>query len=130
LARQKQAHREEGHTAPIVVHATAHERGELEEEATRRGVSLSSFAHHLMFRRSAARPNIGPHSEAAIIKRELEAAQHATNAAGNLLNQLARHANTTGELGPERLAELDDAIALTKRATELHIAAILHAMTL
>jgi hypothetical protein len=82
----------------------------------------------LMFRRSAARPNVGTHSEAAVTKRQLEAAQHAHDAAGNLLNQLMRHGYQTGELGPVRLAELDEAIVMNKRATELYIAALLHVM--
>jgi len=94
------------------VHATAQERGELEEEATRRGVSLSSFAHDLMFRRFAKAGKVAgtrQNPQAAGLLREL-------NALGINLNQLMRHGHQTGELGAHRLSEVDDALLAIKRA--------------
>ena len=129
MARYERSYTGERRTAALRLQLTPSERDELDAAAERQGASVSDLAREILFRRrSAARPSVGTNTEAAIIKRELEASQHAHNAAGNLLNQLARHANTTGELGPQRLAELDEAIALGKRATELYIAAILHVM--
>jgi hypothetical protein len=47
----------------------------------------------------------------------------AINSVGNNLNQLMRHGNSTGELGHERLAEVDDVLralkAAARRVTEL-----------
>ena len=48
--------------------------------------------------------------EAAALIREL-------SAIGNNLNQLIRHANSTGELGPERAAEVDETLLAIKAAT-------------
>lgn len=126
MARYERLYSGERRTAALRLQLTPSERDQLDTAATAQGANVSDLARALLFRRSAARPSVGTKTEAAIIKRELEAAQHANNAVGNLLNQLARHANTTGELGSQRLADLDEAIALTKRATELYIAAILH----
>ena len=46
---------------------------ELDAGAMELGASVSDLARELMFRRSAARPNVGTHSEAAVTKRQLEA---------------------------------------------------------
>ena len=128
MARYERSYTGERRTVKRTLQLTPTEAGELDAAAERQGATVSDLARELLFRRSAARPNVGTNTADAIIKRELENSQHAHNAVGNLLNQLARHANTTGELGAQRLAELDDAIALTKRATDLYIAAILHVM--
>lgn len=112
LARQKQTRGEECHTAPIRVHATPRERSALEEEAARRGVSLSSFAHDLMFRRFAEAGRVAgtrQNPQAAALLREL-------NAIGINLNQLMRHGHQTGELGQQRLSEVDDVLLAIKQA--------------
>jgi hypothetical protein len=128
MARRKKRDDDEQLTVIRTMRLTPRQAAELDATATEQDATWSDIARELMFRRSAARPNVGSRSEAAITKRQLEAAQHATDAAGNLLNQLARHANTTGELGPRLVAELAEALALVKRATELHIAAIMLVM--
>ena len=98
-------------TAALRLQLTPDERRELEDAAEGQGApTLSAFARELLFRRAAAvvaatRRN----PEAKALLREL-------NAIGNNLNQLARHANTTGELGPERLAEVDEAFRAIKVA--------------
>ena len=112
MARRKQSNAEEPHNTPIVVHATYGERSELEDEAARRGVSLSSFAHDLMFRRFAEAGRVAgtrQNPQAAALLREL-------NALGINLNQLMRHGHQTGELGRERLSEVDDALLAIKQA--------------
>jgi hypothetical protein len=112
LARRKQSSSEEAHTAPIRVHATPRERSELEVEAARRGVSLSSFAHDLMFRRFAEAGRVAgtrQNPQAAALLHEL-------NAIGVNLNQLMRHGHQTGELGAQRLFEVDDVLRAIKRA--------------
>jgi hypothetical protein len=54
---------------------------------------------------------------------EVKALRDAINAVGNNLNQLMRHGNSTGELGPERLADVDDVLrelkVAARRVTEL-----------
>jgi hypothetical protein len=85
----------------------------------------------MIFVRSAARPNssLGK-AEIVALKRELEISQHANNAIGNLLNQLARYANTTGELNRQRQETLDEALLHVRRATDLYIAALSHVLAL
>jgi hypothetical protein len=111
LARRKQSN-SEPHDAPIRVHATAREREELEAEAAQRGVSLSNFAHDLMFRRFAEPGKVAAtrqNPEAKALLREL-------NALGINLNQLMRHGHQTGELGAQRLADVDDVLLAIKQA--------------
>jgi hypothetical protein len=129
VARYERSYTGERRTEGLHLKCTPSERAELDAAAMQQGATVSDLAREILFRRSAARPNVGTNTADAVIKRELENSQHAHNAVGNLLNQLARHANTTGELGPERLAELDDAIALTKRATERYIVALMHVIS-
>jgi hypothetical protein len=129
MARYERSYTGERRSEFLGIQLTPSERDELHAVAKEQDARISDVARAILFRRSAARPNVGGFDKAdAVVKRELENSQHANNAVGNLLNQLARHANTTGELGPQRLAELDEALALTRRATELYIAAILHVM--
>jgi hypothetical protein len=112
LARRKQSNSEQPHDAPIRVHATARERMELEEEAGRRGVSLSSFAHDLMFRRFAEAGKVAgtrQDPEGKAVLRQL-------TALGINLNQLMRHGHQTGELGAQRLTEVDDVLRAIKHA--------------
>ena len=112
MARRKQINSEEPHNAPIVVHATERERGELIEAAARRGESVSGFAHDLMFRRFAEAGKIAgtrQDPEGKAVLREL-------NALGINLNQLMRHGHQSGELGAHRLSEIDDVLHAIKRA--------------
>jgi hypothetical protein len=130
MSRYEKSYQGERRTAALRLQLTPAERAELDAAAADQGARVSTVAREMMFRRSAARPSgITP----AVIDRtrkDLDASQRANNSVGVLLNQLARHANTTGELGPVRLEELDEAIAETKRATELYIAALLHVLSL
>jgi len=111
-------------TAALRLQLTPDERDELEKAAEGQGApTLSAFARELLFRRSAAvvaatRRN----PEAAALMRALELAGRELNAAGNLLNQIARHANSTGELrDPD---ELREALADYRQGAAKHIAAV------
>jgi hypothetical protein len=132
MARRTKSDNGEQLTVRRTMRLTPSQAAELDANATERGVRVSMAARDKLFRRSAARPagSVITPTQIAAVKRELDASQRANNSAGVLLNQLARHANTTGELGPERLAELDEAIALTQRATQLYIAALSHVLSL
>lgn len=111
MARYERTYSGPRRTEFVGLHLTPDERGELEEAAAGQGApTLSAYARELLFRRSAAvvaatRRN----PEAKALLREL-------NAIGNNLNQLVRHGNTTGELGPERLAEADETFRAIKAA--------------
>ena len=119
MARRKQSRSEDLHDAPILVHATQRERMEMTEEATRCGVSLSSYAHDLMFQRFAdARKAARRIPEAAVIARALDAAAFENNAVGVNLNQIARHLNMTGEV--RDVPELRDALKTYERIGELY----------
>jgi Bacterial mobilisation protein (MobC) len=119
LARHKQTDREERHTAPIRVHATPRERSELQEEAARRGMSLSSYAHDLMFRRFAhAGKAVRRIPEAAAIMRALDAAAFENNAVGVNLNQIARQLNMSGTV--RDVPELREALKTYEHIGELY----------
>jgi hypothetical protein len=112
MARYERSYMGERRTVKTTLQLTPTERDELEAAAAGQGApTLSAFARELLFRRSAAvvaatRRN----PEAAALIREL-------SAIGNNLNQLMRHANATGELGPERSAEVDETLLAIKTAT-------------
>jgi hypothetical protein len=130
MARYERNYDGERRTVHMSFYGTPSEAAEVDAGRVEQGITRSDFLRELVFRRLAARPDGIGKADVVAIKRELESSQHANNAVGNLLNQLARHANTTGELGSERLAELDDAIALARRASELYIAALTNVISL
>jgi hypothetical protein len=113
MARYERTYTGERMTERMSVYVTPSLRAELEAAAEVTGaVSLNGFLNELLADRLAAtvaasRRRRDP--EAAAVLREL-------NANGNLLNQLMRHANSTGELGPERLADVEEALRAIKAA--------------
>src|SRR5215212_3159131 len=110
MARYERSYAGERRSVHLGVQLTPTERDELEAAATRQGASISVYARELLFRRSAAvvaATRRNPEAKALI--REL-------SAIGNNLNQLMRHANSTGELGPERSAEVDETLLAIKAA--------------
>jgi hypothetical protein len=128
MARYERSYTGERRTAFLGVQLTPTERDELEAAADLAGApSLSEFARELLFRR-LGRPGTVAGTrrdpQTAALMQALDGAAYQHGAAGNLLNQLMRHAHTTGELGERRVAELDELIALFRKATELHIAAL------
>jgi mobilization protein NikA len=92
MARYNRAYDGELRTAYLGLKLTPSERSELDAAAALQGASPSDFAREMLFRRaSAVVASTRRHPEAAALV-------HALNDVGNLLNQIARHLNTTGEL--------------------------------
>ena len=117
MARYQRTFDGERRTSLLAVKLTPSERCELEAAAAGQGATLSVFARELLFRRAA--------TVVAATRRNPEAAalMHALNDCGNLLNQIARHLNTTGELrdtDPELLRfALDQHKAAVARVIDL-----------
>jgi hypothetical protein len=111
MSRYDRAYTGERRTEFVGLHLTPTERAELEDAAARQGApTLSTYARELLFRRSAAAVAATRRNpEAAALIREL-------SAIGNNLNQLMRHANSTGELGPAQAAEVDETLLAIKAA--------------
>ena len=127
MARYERSYTGEHRTVKRTLQLTPSEAAELDAGAEHRGLNWSDFARELLLqrlpRRPARRSRLFP-EDAAII-RDREQVQHELNAVGNLLNQIARHANMTGQLTRDDLDDLKDALHRTKQATELYTS-ILH----
>ena len=109
MARYQQSYSGERRTALIAVKLTPSERAELEEAARNEGATVSEHARELMFRRAATVAATRRNPEAKALADELRAI-------GINLNQLARHANTMGEIA-DRADELFEALTALKAAT-------------
>src|SRR5215472_15135884 len=111
MARYEKTYRGERRTEFVGLHLTPSERAELDSAAALQGANVSDYSRELLFRRSAAVvAGTRRNPEAATLAREL-------SALGNNLNQIARHANTTGEL-----RDLDELLDLVKHALSRVIA--------
>ena len=110
MARYERTYSGERRTVHLGVQLTPAERDKLETAAKERGATISVYARELLFRRSAA--------VVAASRRNPQAKALADElrAIGINLNQLARHANTTGEIA-DRADELDEALTAVKAAT-------------
>ena len=108
MARYEKTYAGERRTAFVGLHLTPSERAELDSAAALQGANVSDYSRELLFRRSAAVvAGTRRNPEAAVLARQL-------SGLGNLLNQIARHANATGEL---RDAEtLEEVLDLIKQA--------------
>jgi len=121
MARHKKSYSGERFTVKRTMKLTPSQAAELDAAATREGVRVSTVARDILFRRSAARPAGGiERADILALRNDLNFAGRANTANGNLINQLMRHGHQTGELGPERLAELDEALARFTEANALH----------
>ena len=109
MARYEQSYEGERRTALVAVKLTPSERAELEEAARSEGATVSAHARELLFRRAAGVAATRRNPEAKALADELRAI-------GINLNQLARHANTTGEI-TDRADELFEALTAIKAAT-------------
>jgi hypothetical protein len=133
VARHERSYDGERFTVIRTLKLTPSQAEMLDAAAAQQGVRWSDFARELLLRRLGTPAVVGGarrDPEAMAIIRALDGAAYESSAAGNNLNQLARHANTTGELGEARLAELDEAIELFCKAAEKHIAALDHVLGL
>jgi uncharacterized protein YukE len=114
MARYEKTYAGERRTAKVTVQLTPGERAELDAAAAMQGASISDYSRELLFRRSAVSvAGTRRNPEAAALAREL-------GAIGNNLNQIARHANTTGEMPALEL--LDGLLDLIKQAVSRVIA--------
>ena len=108
MARYDRGFDGERRTAFLGIQLTPTERAELEAAAQEVGARVSTFARELLLRRGpAVVAGTRRNPEAAGLMREL-------NAIGNLLNQIARHLNSTGETRP--WDDLPGVLDLHKRA--------------
>ena len=123
MGRYESSYTGERRTVKRTLQLTPTEAAALDAGAEQRGITWSDFSRDLLLECSVARPARRTHlfPELAATKRQLEHSQHALNAAGNLLNQIARHANMSGQLSQEHLDVLKDALDLVKRAIEQYI---------
>ena len=114
MARYEKHYTGQKRTAALCVQLTPSERAELDAAAALQGASVSDYSRELLFRRSAAVvAGTRRNPEAAALAREL-------GHLGNNLNQIARHANTTGDL--RDLDELEEVLDLIKHALSRVIA--------
>jgi hypothetical protein len=112
MSRYARSYSGERRTVKRTVKLTPSEDAELEAGATQTGApTVSEFARELLFRRLTAVVAAGTRRNP-----ETKALRDAINAVGNNLNQLMRHGNSTGELGPDRLADVDDVLYALKAA--------------
>jgi Bacterial mobilisation protein (MobC) len=125
VARYERTYAGERRSAHLGVQLTPSERDELKAAAANEGATVSEFTREVLLRRlgspGVAGTRRSPHTAAVI--RALDAAAFENSANGNNLNQIARHLNTTGELG-DLATELREAIARFNKAADLHIAAL------
>ncbi|MBV8591992.1 MAG: plasmid mobilization relaxosome protein MobC [Acetobacteraceae bacterium] len=127
MARHKRTDNGERMTAFVGFYVTRPRVRRAQADAARQGASISDYARELLLRRSGTPATVAGarrDPQTIAIVRALDHAAFEASALGNNLNQLARHANTTGELGPMRVAELEDLIELIRKAAENHIAAL------
>ena len=109
MARYKTTDTSERRTAQVTVQLAPTERERLAEDAQRAGAALSEHVRHLCLRRGGA----GAGTVARTRRNpEAKGLMDELRAIGINLNQLARHANTSGAM-PEA-HELRDAIEILK----------------
>src|SRR5271155_2041657 len=106
MARYERTYSGERRTVHLGVQLTPSERAELETAAANQGANLSAYVRELCLRRSAAvvaatRRN----PEAKAIITAIDAAARELKAVGINLNQIAFHANSTGDLELQKLVE-------------------------
>ena len=130
MGRYERSYAGERRTEKVTVQLTPSERAELEAAAELVGAqNLSIYVRELLFRRSAAVvAGTRRNPEAKAIMREIDAAAGALNAAGNNLNQIARHLNATGDL--RDWGELREALARYKEGVDMHKQAVLRVLDL
>jgi len=100
MARHKRDYGGEKLTARVNFKCTPSERSELVIAARRRAATVSNFMReivltHLTDPLIASAPVLDAHTDAQLSK-----ATHALDRVGNLLNQIARHADVANDLGP------------------------------
>ena len=100
---------------------------ELDAAAARAGATWSDFVRELLCRRLGMPATVAGtrrDPETVAIVRALDRAAFEASALGNNTNQIARIGNTNGEFGPALVKQIQDLVALQRKAAELHIAAL------
>jgi mobilization protein NikA len=129
VARYEKTYAGERRTVHVGFYVTPTEAAELDAAAEQHGATRSDYARELLFRRTAesiARARRNP--EAAGVVRALDTAAFQNNGVGNLLNQIARHLHSTGEV--RDVPELRDALLTYQRTGELYEQALARAIAL
>lgn len=127
MACHKRAYTGERYTVKRTLQLTPSQAAQLDAWAKEQGATWSDIGRELMFRRLAMAATVAGvrrDPEAAAIMRDMLTAANQNSGCGNLMNQIARHANMTGEVRDGDWELLREALALNKRATELHILAL------
>jgi proline dehydrogenase len=127
MARLERTYDGERMTAFVGFYVTPTAFAELKAAAAQQAATMSDFAREALLRRLGTPPMIGgarrdPRTVAMV--QALDRAAFESSALGNNLNQIARVANTTGELSPALVRDLDGLIALIAKAAAMHIAAL------
>jgi len=125
MARRKRSYSGERLTVRRMVLFTPSTAATLDAGAKAAGVKFSHYARELLESRSAAAAAAAVarrNPEIVALRREIQAAVNAENANGNLLNQIARHLNMTGEIRDRQ--DLDEAVAIYKKTSERLVAAL------
>lgn len=110
MARLRASYRGERRTAHFGLQLTPSERAELERRARVKGVVLAEFVRACCFLTEVA----GASARSRLRDPDAMALVAELGRVGNNLNQLARHANQTGEIGIEE--EVRETIAELKAA--------------
>jgi hypothetical protein len=125
MARRKRTDTGERLTVKRMVLFSPTTAATLDAAAKSAGVKFSHYARELLESRSAAvaaRVVARRNPEIVALRRDIQAAIHAENANGNLLNQIARHLHMTGEMRDRQ--DLEEAIAIYKKTSDRLVAAL------
>lgn len=127
MARHASIYDGERMTAFVGFYVTPTAFGQLKAAAAQHGAGMSDFARQLLLHRLGL-PRIvaGAQRDPEIIAivRAIDRAAFENSALGNNRNQIARIGDTNGELGPALVRQLDELMALIRKAGELHVAAL------
>jgi hypothetical protein len=125
MARRKRSDTGEKLTVRRMVLFSPSSAATLDAGAKAAGVKFSHYARELLEARSAAAASAAVarrNPEVRALRQEIQAAVHAENANGNLLNQIARQLNMLGEMHDRQ--DLKEALAVYKKTSDRLVAAL------
>jgi hypothetical protein len=125
MARRKRSYTGEHITVKQTVWLTPSSAANLKASAAAAGISFAAFARELLESRSAAAAASAAarrNPDIVALRRDIQAAVNAENANGNLLNQIARHLNMSGEIRDRR--DLEEALEIYKKTSDRLVAAL------
>ncbi len=127
MARHKCVYDGERFTVKRSLKLTPGFDAELEAAAARAGATWSDFVRELLSHRLGALATVAGtrrDPETIAIVRAMDRAAFESSAVGNNLNQISRIGNTNGEFGPAQVRQIEELIALLRKAAQMHIAAL------